>query len=189
MATTTEKKKMVNGVAVDEIFATIDAIKETPDLAKSRFRATNTWIKGGHNRTTINDFYSASEERKHKKPFVLDADEPPLLLGEDAGPNPVEYLLTGLAACITTAMVYHAAAKGIELRGVRSRLEGDLDLRGFLGISPDIEVGYQKIRVFFTIDADISEEQKEELIKMGTKYSPVYNTVSKATPVEAKLDK
>jgi uncharacterized OsmC-like protein len=119
----------------------------------------------------------------------LDADEPPLLLGEDLGPNPVEYALKALAACVTTALVYHAAAKGIEIRGVESRLEGDLDLRGFLGISEDVPVGYEKIRVYFKIDADISDEEKEELIRMGEKYSPVFNTITKATPVSAQLDK
>ncbi|RJP64815.1 MAG: OsmC family peroxiredoxin [Candidatus Abyssobacteria bacterium SURF_17] len=189
MKTTIEKKKIVNGVNVSELFSTIDAIKETPDIAKSKFRAHNKWVKGGHNRTKIKDFFGAKEERSHKKTFELDADEPPLLLGEDIGPNPVEYVLTGLAACMTTGLVYHAAAKGIDIRKVESRLEGDIDLRGFLGISPDVPVGYENIRVYFKIDADISDEEKEELIKMAQKYSPVFNTVFNATPVSVKLDK
>ncbi len=100
----------------------------------------------------------------------------------------MEYALTALAACVTTSLVYHAAAKGIELRGVKSRLEGDLDLRGFLGLSEDVPVGYRQIRMYFTIDADISDEQKEELVKMGQKYSPVFNTISNATPVSVRLD-
>ena len=189
MEATKEKQRLVNGVRVDDLFETIDAIKETPAVAKSKFRATNKWIRGGHNRTTINDFFAAQEEREHKDTFELEADEPQLLLGEDLGPNPVEYLLTGLAACMTTGLVYHAAAKGIELRGVESRLEGDIDLQGFLGISPDVAVGYENIRVHFKIDADISDEQKEELIEMAQKYSPVFNTVLNATPVTVKLDK
>ena len=184
-----EKHNFVNGVNVDALFGTIDAIKETPIIAEFQFRANNKWINGGHNHTTLKEFYGAQKVHAHEKPFELDADEPPLLLGEDIGPNPVEYALKALAACITTSLVYHAAAKGIEIRGVESRLEGDLDLRGFLGISKDVPVGYKNIRLYFKIDADISDEEKEELIRMGEKYSPVFNTISNATPVVSELDK
>ncbi len=184
-----EKQKFVNGVNVDALFGTIDAIKDTPAIADFKFRVDNKWVNGGHNHTTIKDFYGAQEVHVHDEPFELDADEPPLLLGQDKGPNPVEYALKALAACVTTALIYHAAAKGIEIRGVESRLEGDLDLRGFLGISEDVPVGYKEIRVYFKIDADISDEEKEELIRMGQKYSPVFNTISNATPVSAQLDK
>jgi organic hydroperoxide reductase OsmC/OhrA len=130
MTTTKEEAKLVNGVRVDKLFATIDAIKETPAIADFKFRAHNKWVNGGHNHITVTGFYGAQEEHSHEKPFEFDADEPPLLLGEDIGANPVEYLLTALSACLTTAMSYHAAAKGIELKGVESRYEGDLDLRG-----------------------------------------------------------
>ncbi len=189
MESAKEKQRFVNGVNVDALFGTIDAIKATPVIAEFKFRANNKWVNGGHNHTTIKDFYGAQKVHSHEKPFELDADEPPLLLGEDIGPNPVEYALKALAACVTTALVYHAAAKGIEIRGVESRLEGDLDLRGFLGISDKVPVGYEKIRMYFKIDADISDEEKEGLIRMGQKYSPVFNTISNATPVSAQLDK
>ena len=119
----------------------------------------------------------------------MDADEHQVLLGEDSGPNPVEYLLTGLVGCLTSSLVYHAAARGIEIRAVESRLEGDLDLRGFLGLSEDVPVGYENIRVYFKIDADISEAQKEELIRIAQKYSPVFNTVVNPTPVSVLLEK
>lgn len=147
------------------------------------------WIKAGHNHTVIKDFYAAKEERVHAKTFELDSDEPALLLGEDIGPNPVEYLLKGLAGCLTTSMVYHAAAKGIEIRGVESRLEGNLDLQGFLGIDPNVKTGCEDIRVYYTIDADISDEQKEELVQLAKKYSPVFSTISNATKVSVQLDK
>jgi uncharacterized OsmC-like protein len=180
--------KMLNGVDVGRLFGTIDAIKDAPVIAKFKFRANNKWINGGHNHTTITDFYGVQKDHVHEKPFELDADEPPLLLGEDKGPNPVEYALKALAACVTTSIVYHAAAKGIPIRGVESRLEGDLDLRGFLGLSEDVPVGYESIRMYFKIDADISDEEKDELIRMGQKYSPVFNTISSATPVSGQLD-
>jgi uncharacterized OsmC-like protein len=184
-----EKQTMVNGVNVDQLFATIDVIKGTPDVAKFQFRVRNKWIDGGHNHITITDFYGAQQEQRHGEPFELEADEHQVLLGEDKGPNPVEYLLTGLSGCLTSALIYHAAARGVTIKGLQSRVEGDLDLRGFLGLSPDVKVGYENIRVYFKIDADVSEEQKEELIQMAQKYSPVFNTVTHPTPVSVSLDK
>jgi uncharacterized OsmC-like protein len=178
-----------NGVNVDELFNTIDAVKKTPVIAKFRFRANNEWFDGGHNRTTIKDFYGIQKDHKHEATFKLDADEPPLLLGTGKGPNPVEYLLTALAACVTTALVYHAAAKGIVLKSVESRLEGDIDLRGFLGIDKTVRKGYQEIRVYFKIDADVPDEELEELVKLGPTYSPVYDSITKGVPVKVSLDK
>jgi uncharacterized OsmC-like protein len=178
----------VNGVDVDRLFDTIDAIKGEPDIAKFKFRIKNRWISGGHNRTMINDFHGALQDHPHEKPFELDADEAEVLLGQDKGPNPVEYLLTALAGCLTSSLVYHAAAKGIEVKGVESRLEGDLDLRGFLGLSDDVPVGYEEIRVYFTIDADLSEQEKQELVQLAQKYSPVFNTVSSPTKVTVQLE-
>jgi len=177
----------VNGVAVDRLLGTIDAIKDEPGIAKFKFRVRNKWLDGGHNHTTVKDFYGALKDHRHEEPFELDADEPEVLLGQDKGPNPVEYLLTALAGCLTSSLVYHAAAKGIEVRGVESQIEGDLDLRGFLGLSKDVPVGYEEIRVFFKIDADISEQDKQELIESAQKYSPVFNTVSGPTKVTVQL--
>ncbi len=119
----------------------------------------------------------------------FDLDEPEVLLGGNQGTNPVEYLLVALSGCITTSLVAHASAKKIPLKGVESRFEGDIDLRGFLGISQDVPVGYQEIRVYFKIDADIPDEQKEELVRMGEKYSPVANTIKSQTPVSVHLEK
>jgi len=187
---TTQKQKstMLNGVDVDQLFGNIDAIKNAPVLGKFKFRANNKWINGGHNQTTIKNFHGIQQEHDHADPFELDADEPPLLLGEDIGPNPVEYALTALAACVTTALVYHAAAKGIKLNAVEARLEGDIDLRGFLGISDGVRRGYENIRIYYKIDADVPDEQLEELVQMGTKYSPVFDTISNPVNVTAQLD-
>ncbi len=183
-----QKPSSLNGVDVDQLFGNIDAIKNAPVLGKFKFRANNKWIKGGHNHTTINNFHGVQQEHDHDRPFELDADEPPLLLGEDIGPNPVEYALTALAACVTTALVYHAAAKGIKLNAVESRLEGDIDLRGFLGISDDVRRGYENIRIYYKIDADVPDEELEELIRMGTKYSPVFDTITNPVTVTAQLE-
>ena len=184
-----EKEKILNGVNVDQLFNTIDIIKETPDIARFKFRATNKWINGTHCRGTIKDFYGALKEDNSRPPMDYDMDEPPVLLGNNEGRNPVEYLLVALSGCLTTSLVAHASAKGIEIKGVESRYEGDIDLRGFLGISEDVPVGYQKIKVYFKIDADVTNDQKEALVQMAQKYSPVYNTITKSAPVSVHLDK
>jgi uncharacterized OsmC-like protein len=178
----------VNGVNVDQLFNTIELIKQKPEIAQFKFRASNTWMDGTHNRATVKDFYGALQEDDSRAPLVFELDEPPVLCGRNLGANPVEYLLVALSGCLTTSLVAHAAAKGIALKKVSSRYEGDVDLRGFLGLSAEVPVGYQQIRVYFSIEADISPEQKEELIAMAQKYSPVYNTISKPVQVTVHLE-
>ena len=170
----------INGVNIDQLGASVSAIQGEPGLAKFQFRARNTWINGGHNRTTIKEFYGVGKEDTIRtEPFIMDADEPPVLLGEDHGANPVEYVLHALAACLTTSMVYHAAAQGIKIDAIESRLEGDLDLRGFLGLSKDVRPGYQNLRVHFTVKSDAPVKRLREL----TKHSPVFDIVSNPVPV------
>jgi uncharacterized OsmC-like protein len=181
--------KTVNGVNVDQLFSAIELFKQKPEIAKFKFRATNTWIDGTHSRAMVKDFFGPGQEDTSRKLRYFDLDEPPVLLGKDEGTNPVEYLLVALSGCLTTALIAYASAKGITVKGVESRLEGDIDLRGFLGISEEVPVGYQEIRVFFKIDADISDEQKGELVKLAQKYSPVFNTITKSAPVTVRLEK
>ncbi|MDF0645807.1 MAG: OsmC family protein [Nitrospira sp.] len=171
----------INGVDIDRMGKTVQAIQADSSLAAFQFRAANRWISGGHNRSQIRSFYGAGQEdRIRTAPFVLEADEPPVLLGDDHGANPVEYVLHALAACLTTSLVYHAAARGIRLESVESKLEGDLDLQGFLGISDKVRKGYKQIRVNFTIKSDATREQLAEL----TTFSPVHDIVSNPVPVE-----
>lgn len=181
--------KTVNGVDVDQLMATIEVIKKEPEIARFKFRATNTWQGGTYNRATVKDFYGAGKEDDSREAMVFEIDEPPVLCGRNFGANPVEYLLTALSGCLTTSLVAHAAARGIEIRKVSSRYEGDLDLRGFLGISEDVPVGYQEIRIYFDIEADLSDEKKEELVKMAQKYSPVFNSIAKPVPVSVCLER
>ena len=183
------KGKVVNGINVDQLFGIIGMIKEKPELARFKFRATNQWIAGTHNQATVKDFYGALKEDTSREPMVFKIDEPPVIGGMNLGANPVEYLLVALSGCLTTSMIAHAATRGIEIRKVVSRYEGDLDVRGFLGISDEVPVAYQKIGVYFKIDADISEDQKEELVKMAKKASPVYNSITKPISVLVQLDK
>ena len=184
-----ESQGPINGVAVNKLFETIDAIKKNPVIATFKFRASNKWLDGGHNRTTIKNYYGTQQDHERREPFVLDADEPPVLLGNDQGPNPVEYALTALAACVTSSIVYHAAAKGIRLNSVESRLEGDIDLQGFLGLSKEVPRGYKEIRMYFKIDADAPDEKLEEIVQLGPTYSPVFDTITRAVPVKVKLEK
>jgi uncharacterized OsmC-like protein len=184
-----KQEKKVNGVNVDQLFSTIEQIKGNPEIAKFKFRAINTWVDGTHCRATVKEFYGALKEDASREPLVFEIDEPPVLCGQNLGANPVEYLLVALSGCLTTSLVAHSAAKGIEVKKVESRYEGDLDLRGFLGISEDVPVAYQEIRVYFKIDADLSEDEKEELIRMAQKYSPVFNSITKPISVSVELDK
>ena len=142
MSTVTAMKdttgNVVNGVNVDDVQQLIAAIEEDEDLATSHFRLTNKWINGGHNRSRIDDFYSGGQDHMHLKAFELDADEPAVLAGTDKAANPVEYLLHALCACLETTLVYHAAVRGIQINALETTIEGDLDLRGFLGISNDV---------------------------------------------------
>jgi uncharacterized OsmC-like protein len=181
------ESKSINGVDTQQLMDTVNALKEKPDLARCQFRARNKWIYGGHNITRIGDFYSAGEERHHLHPFTHEEDEPPLLLGEDQGANPVEYLLSALAGCITTSLIYNAAARGIEISEVESELEGDLDLRGFLGISPEVRNGYSNIRVNFKIKSDAPRQQLEELMQVARERSPVMDMVTHGVPIEVRL--
>jgi uncharacterized OsmC-like protein len=181
-------KKEVNDINVDQLVATIEAIKKAPEIARCQFRATNRWVGGTHNQAIVKDFFGAGQEDTSREAMVFELDEPPVLCGNNLGANPVEYLLVALSGCLTTSLVAHAAAKGISIKRVESRYEGDLDLRGFLGLAPDVKVGYEQIRVFFKIDADIPEEKKAELVRMAQKYSPVFNTIANPTAVSVQLE-
>jgi uncharacterized OsmC-like protein len=183
------KQKRVNGVNVEDLVSTLDAIKEQPEIAKFKFRATNKWLNGGHNRTTLKDFYGATETQVRGQAIILDADEPPVLLGEDQGPNSVEYALTALAACLTTTIVYHAAARGIEIDEIESTVEGDLDLHGFLNLDENVRNGYEGVRISFNIKADASEEELAKILQLGPTFSPVFDIFTNRVPVTVELAK
>jgi len=189
MVTAQQLPTIVNGVNVDNLLATIEAIKTSPSIAKFNFRIQNKWEGAGHNRSAVNAFYGAGHEITRQKSFVLHADEPAVLLGEDSAANPVEYLLHALAACLTTSMVYHAAARGIEIEEVESSFEGDIDLHGFLDLDPKVRKGYQGIRVNFKLKADVADEQLQEIVQLGTGHSPVFDSLTKGVPVSVKAER
>jgi uncharacterized OsmC-like protein len=184
-----EAEKVINGVNIDSLFSTVGAIKNNPEIAKFKFRAANKWIDATHSRATISGFYGAGKEDNSREPMLIDQDEPPVLLGKNQGANPVEYLLVALSGCLTTTLIAHASARRIKIKKVESRYEGYLDLRGFLGIAEDVKVGYENIRVYFKVDADISNDQKEELVRIAQKYSPVFNMIANGVNVSVQLEK
>ncbi|HBE92017.1 MAG TPA: osmotically inducible protein C [Gammaproteobacteria bacterium] len=176
----------VNGVNLEILKGTVQAIADDPDLGKCRFRATNAWHGGTDNRTTVSGFYGAKQEIPHKQQYVMRADEPPILAGGDEGANPVEYLLGALASCVTTSMVAHAAVRGIHIDSLESELEGDIDLNGFLGLSDSTPKGYTDIRIRFRVKTDADNmEQLQEL----SSFSPVLNTLTHGTNVSIELDR
>ena len=182
MSTTMETSR--NGVDTAQLFGTLDAVKSDPGLAKFQFRVSNRWIDGAHNRSVIKDFYAArQEDTSRNKSFVLDAGEPAILIGTDTGPNPAEYLLHALAACLTTSLVYVAAARKIKLTKVESTLEGDMDVQGALGLDDDYRNGFEKISVSFEIEGDAPEEKLQELVARAMQRSAVFDMVTNGVPV------
>jgi uncharacterized OsmC-like protein len=173
----------VNGVDLERLTATIQAITTDPALGHFQFRARNHWVDAGHSRTLIQGFYGAGQEDTSRtQPFILDTDEPPILLGENRAPNAGEYALQALAACLTGSLVYHAAARGIELEGVECAVHGDLDLQGFLGLDGDIRPGYEQIQVTIRVAGDIDDDQLAEIAGL-TRYSPDRDVISNPVPV------
>jgi uncharacterized OsmC-like protein len=182
MSTTVEAIR--NGVDTGALFGTLDAIKADTTLARFQFRARNRWIDGAHNRTTIRDFYAANQEDTSRAAeFVIDAGEPAILLGTDTGPNPAEYLLHALAACLTTSLVYVAAARGVHLTEVESTLEGDMDVQGALGLSDEYRNGFEHIRVTFRVKGDAPEEKLREVVARAQQRSAVFDMVTNGVPV------
>ncbi|HXV94588.1 MAG TPA: OsmC family protein [Pseudonocardia sp.] len=174
-----------NGVDTATMFATLDAIKAQPELATFRFRARNTWQGGAHNRSVIKDFYGAGgEDGSRTEGFTLDAGEPPVLLGTNEGPNPAEYLLHALAACVTTSLVYSAAARRVPLTSVSSELEGEMDVRGALGLDDDYRNGFTRITMKVTISGDAPPEKLREVVMRGRRRSAVFDMVTNGVPVE-----
>jgi uncharacterized OsmC-like protein len=175
----------INGVDLEQLTNTVKAVQEQPSLGDCQFRARGRWIDGGHNRTRIDGFYGAGQEHKRPEPFVFDKDEPPVLLGKDIGANPVEFVLTALAGCTTTSMAYHGAANGVEIESIETKLEGDLDLRGFLNLAPEARKGFDGIRVKYKVKSDADAEKLRQFIAQ----SPVLDIITNPTPVSIEIEK
>jgi uncharacterized OsmC-like protein len=184
---TTTASPVRNGVDTATLFAPLDAVKGDTDIAKFQFRATNRWVSGTHNRSTIHGFHGAKQEMTHREPFTFDADHPPVLVGADNGPTPVEYLLHALAACLTAGIANVAAARGVTLTEVSSTAEGDIDLLGILGLSDDVRNGYQQIKVSFVIRGD-DPDKLRSVVEQSRRRSAVFDVITNGVPVSIDVD-
>lgn len=184
----TPVKTILNGVNVDQLVGTIQAIQANPNLAKFQFRSNTKWIEGGHSQTQIQSFHGAGlEDTSRSRPFILEGDEPPVLLGGNAGPNAVEALLHALASCLVVGFAYNAAAQGIKVDSLDFSLEGDLDLRAFLGLSDQVRPGYENIRVTYRVKSNAPREKIEALCDYVQKTSPVLDIIRRPVPVTVNL--
>ncbi len=184
MSTTATEASRRNGVDVPTLFATLDAVKNQKEIAKFQFRASNTWVSGTHNRSQLSGFYGAMQELQHKQVTTLDADHPAVLVGQDNGPTPIEFVLHAIAACLTSGLANIAAARRVDLHKVTSTVEGDIDLLGLLGLSDGtVRNGYQQIRVTFHIEGDADDETLRGLVEQSRRRSAVYDALTNPTPV------
>jgi uncharacterized OsmC-like protein len=186
--TTTINESTRNGVDVATLFATLDAVKAAPQAALFQFRASNEWVSGTHNRSTIGGYFGVGEERAHERTFQFDADHPTVLVGRDNGPTPVEFVLHALAACLTAGLANIAAARGVRLTEVRSTVTGDIDLNGILGLDPNVRNGYQNIAVRFTIRGDAPAEKLRQIVEQSRARSAVFDIITNQVPVTIDVD-
>ncbi len=174
----------LNGLNVEQMGKIVDALRADPVLAQFEFRASNRWIGGGENRSSIQSFYGAGQEDDSRaQPFEFTNGEPPVLLGNNEGANPVEFLLHALAGCVTTTTVLHATARGVAIHSISTRLHGDIDLQGLLALDESVSAGYQGITIDMDIEADASDEEIEDLLQTARRHSPVCTTVCRPVPV------
>jgi uncharacterized OsmC-like protein len=184
----TRERGPLNGVDTPTLFATLDAVKGSPELARFQFRATNRWIKGTHSRSRLETFSGAGGEHRHTGIIEFDADHPKVLVGADNAPTPVEFLLHAIAACITSGIGNIAAARGVKLTEVESTVEGNIDLRGILGLSDQVRNGYEQMRVHFRVKGDAPLEKLEAIVRQATARSAVYDVLTKGTVVDITAD-
>jgi len=178
----------MHGVDTPSLLATINAVGAQPALGKFQFRAKSRWISGTHSRSTMSGFFGAGGEHQHKSRFEADADHPAVLCGADNAPLPVEWVLHALASCLTSGIANIAAARGVPLKKVEATVEGDIDLRGILGLSKEVRNGYQAIKVSFVIDGDAPPEQLAAIVEQSKARSAVFDIVTKGVPVSIGVE-
>jgi uncharacterized OsmC-like protein len=176
-----------NGVNVDALLAAREALEQTPEAAQFKWRATCEWKNGTHSHSEVEGFYGLGAEQRHRKTFSFDADHPEVFASEDKGATPVEYVLVGLASCLTAGIAAVAQNRNIQLRSVKATLEGDMDIQGILGVDADVRNGFDGIKVTYQIDADAKREDIEALVAQSQKRSAVYDIVTNPTNVTVEV--
>lgn len=186
-AQTKTPRPALNGVDTPNLLATINFVAGQPELAKFQFRATNQWIEGTHSRTSIRGFFGAGGEHEHSRTFFADGDHPAVLVGADNGPTPVEWLLHALATCLTSGIGNIAAVRGVKLTKVQSSIEGDIDMRGILGLSDEVRNGFQNISIMFEIEGDAPQEKLREIVEQSRARSAVFDILTNGVPVQVGI--
>jgi uncharacterized OsmC-like protein len=176
-----------NGVNVDFLLTARNMVGEQPEGAQFKWRASNTWVRGTHSRSSVSGFFGLGGEHKHRSEFVFEGDHPEVFSSEDQGPTPVELLLVSLASCLTAGVAAVAQNREIQLRSVTATLEGDMDIRGILGADPEVRNGFSHIRVNYKVDADASPEDIKALVAQSQKRSAVYDIVTNPTSVTVEV--
>jgi uncharacterized OsmC-like protein len=182
------KEMANNGVNVEALLGARDALSKAPEGAQFTWRAQNTWVKGTHSRSTVEGFFGLGEEQKHRQPFTFDADHPQIFASEDNGATPVELVLSGLASCLTAGVAAVAQNRGIQLRSVKSTLEGSMDILGILGADPDVRNGFSGIKVTYTIEADATPEEIRAVVAQSQKRSAVFDIITNPTNVTVEVN-
>ena len=176
-----------NGVNVQALLDAREVLKGAPEAAKFAWRATCKWQNGTHSKTNVKGFFGLGQEQQHKTESTFEADHPEIFASEDHAITPIEYVLVGLASCLTAGVAAVAQNRGVQLRSVESKLEGTMDIRGILGIDSDVRNGYDDIKVTFNIDADASKKDIEALVAQSQKRSAVYDLVTNPTNVTVEV--
>ncbi len=178
-----------NGVNVEALLGAREALTASPEAAQFTWRATCEWVNGTHSQSTVESFFGLGQEQKHRRKFTFDADHPEIFASEDNGVTPVEYVLVGLASCLTAGIAAVAQNRGIQLRKVSAMLEGDMDIQGILGIDSDVRNGYSGIKVKYDIDADATADEINALVAQSQKRSAVFDIVTNPTNVMVEVKK
>ncbi|HET9864059.1 MAG TPA: OsmC family protein [Steroidobacteraceae bacterium] len=176
-----------NGVNVEALLGARQALTDTPEAAKFKWRATCQWVNGTHSQSSVEKFFGLGSEQSHKTEFKFDADHPAIFASEDNGATPVEFVLVGLASCLTAGIAAVAQNRRIQLRSVKSTLEAGMDLQGILGIDSDVRNGFDGIKVVFEIDADASKEDIRALVAQSQRRSAVFDIVTNPTNVHVEV--
>jgi uncharacterized OsmC-like protein len=180
-------KEVNNGVNVAALLGAREALAAAPEAAQFEWRTTCNWVNGTHSRSTVEGYYGLGAEQKHRTSFAFDSDHPETFASEDNGPTPVEYVLVGLAGCLTAGIAAVAQNREIQLRSVKATLEGGMDIQGILGMDSDVRNGFSGVTVLFEIDADASKEDIEALVAQSQKRSAVFDILANPTNVMVEV--
>jgi len=186
--TTVQEKSANNGVNVEHLLGARNALAEAPEGAKFTWRATNEWTVGTHSESKVEEFFGLGDNQTHKSTFTFSADHPEVFASEDKGATPVEFVLVGLASCLTAGVAAIAQNRDIQLNSVKATIEGDMDILGILGGDPEVRNGFNNIRVNYEVDADATDQEIEALVAQSQKRSAVFDVITNPTNVAVTVN-